>query len=89
MPAIDADSDSEALYHLMMGWVEARLVEGRIPSDREVARLEAFAMAGLERSLSPNDSADRTVHGASLSSDTDRSSGSAPAAQDPITGDPQ
>jgi AcrR family transcriptional regulator len=89
MPAIDADSDSEALYHLMMGWVEARLVEARIPSDREVARLEAFAMAGLERAESPNDGADRIVPGANLSSDTDGSSGAVPAAQDPITGDPQ
>jgi len=54
MPAVDAAPDAEALYHLMMGWVEARLVEARIPSDREVARLEAFAMAGLQR---PEDTA--------------------------------
>ena len=52
MPAVDPEFDAEALYHLMMGWVEARLVEGRIPSDAEVAQLEAFAMAGLERPLS-------------------------------------
>lgn len=49
MPAVDAHLEAEALYHMMMGWVEARLVESRIPSDAEVARLEAFAMAGLER----------------------------------------
>jgi len=53
MPAVDAGPDAEALYHLMMGWVEARLVEARIPSDAEVERLEAFAMAGLERPLHP------------------------------------
>jgi hypothetical protein len=33
----------------MMGWVEARLVEGRIPEAVEVERLEAFVMSGLER----------------------------------------
>ena len=49
MPAVDADLEAEALYHMMMGWVEARLVEARIPGDAEVARLEAFAMAGLLR----------------------------------------
>lgn len=53
MPAVDAGPDAESLYHLMMGWVEARLVESRIPSDVEVARLEAFAMAGLQRPVDP------------------------------------
>jgi AcrR family transcriptional regulator len=55
MPAVDADPDAEALYHLMMGWVESRLVEARIPSDHEVARLEAFAMAGLTRPREASD----------------------------------
>jgi AcrR family transcriptional regulator len=49
MPAVLADQDAESLYHLMMGWVEARLVEARIPEASEVARLEDFIMAGLER----------------------------------------
>ena len=49
MPAVEPEPDAEALYHLMMGWVEARLVEARIPNPREVARLESFVMAGLER----------------------------------------
>ncbi len=43
------DQDAELLYHLMMGWIEARLVEGRIPDPAEVERLEAFVMSGLER----------------------------------------
>lgn len=47
LPDAQPDLDSEALYHLMMGWVEARLVEGRIPRAAEIARLEAFVMAGL------------------------------------------
>ena len=50
MPAVQPEPDAEALYHLMMGWVEARLVEGRRPSQGEVARLESFVMAGLGRS---------------------------------------
>lgn len=47
LPDVEPDADAENLYHLMMGWVEARLVEGRIPAEREVARLESFVMAGL------------------------------------------
>ncbi len=49
LPAVDPDQDAEALYHLMMGWIEARLVEGRIPDAAEVERLESFVMSGLER----------------------------------------
>lgn len=52
MPEVDPDAESEALYHLMMGWVEGRLVEGRRPASSEVDRLEAFALAGLSRSRS-------------------------------------
>jgi AcrR family transcriptional regulator len=44
--------DAEMLYLLTMGWVEARLVEGRIPDEAEVERLESFVLAGLGRSLS-------------------------------------
>jgi AcrR family transcriptional regulator len=47
LPDADPAADAEALYHLAMGWLEARLAEGRTPSRREAARLEAFAMAGL------------------------------------------
>lgn len=49
LPAVDPARDAESLYHLMMGWVEARLVESRIPEEGEVERLESFAMAGLAR----------------------------------------
>ncbi|MFO0690179.1 MAG: TetR/AcrR family transcriptional regulator [Myxococcota bacterium] len=49
LPAVVPDQDAEALYHLMMGWIEARLVEGRIPEAAEVERLESFVMSGLER----------------------------------------
>ena len=50
MPEVDPAAESEALYHMVMGWVEGRLVEGRRPEPAEVERLEAFALAGLSRS---------------------------------------
>jgi len=49
MRAVEPGRDAEMLYHLMMGWVEARLVEAERPDRAEVARLESFVMAGLER----------------------------------------
>ena len=58
IPAVDPGADAEMLYHLMMGWVEARLVETRIPELAEVERLEAFVMAGLERSTPPSAESD-------------------------------
>jgi AcrR family transcriptional regulator len=88
MPTVDAEPDAEALYHLMMGWIEARLVEARIPSDLEVARLEAFAMAGLERPFADDDPSN-ALDGASLIRDTVRAPGSPITAQDQEAGDPQ
>ena len=49
MPAVEPELEAESLYHLIMGWVQARLVEKRIPEIHEVDRLEAFVMAGLQR----------------------------------------
>jgi AcrR family transcriptional regulator len=47
LPEADPAADAESLYHLAMGWLEARLAEGG-PADRsQAARVEAFAMAGL------------------------------------------
>jgi AcrR family transcriptional regulator len=47
LPGADPAADAEALYHLAMGWLEARLGEGA-PADRARAeRLAAFAWAGL------------------------------------------
>ncbi len=60
MPEVDPETESEALYHLMMGWVEARLVEGRRPTGPEVEAIESLALAGLTRGA-----ADR-MDGASL-----------------------
>ena len=54
MPAVDPDRDAEALYLLMMGWIEARLLEGRIPEENEVAHLESFLLAGLGRDATPS-----------------------------------
>lgn len=52
MPAVAPEAEAESLYHLIMGWVQARLVEERIPEAEEVDRLEAFVMAGLRRPAS-------------------------------------
>lgn len=55
MPAVDSERDAEALYHLMMGWLEARLLELQTPDPAEGARLESFVMAGLGRALAAAD----------------------------------
>ncbi len=47
LPHAEPDADAEALYHLAMGWLEARLVEDGPASRARAARLEAFAMSGL------------------------------------------
>jgi AcrR family transcriptional regulator len=56
LPAVEPSQDAELLYHLMMNWIEARLVEGRIPEPAEVDRLEAFALSGLLRAGAPEPS---------------------------------
>ena len=70
MPCVVPEIESEALYHLMMGWVEARLVEGRIPSSSEVTQLQAFILAGLTRPTQTDSSADDQVDGASVVRET-------------------
>jgi len=47
--SVDPAADAETAYHLVMGWVQARLVESRIPDDAEVERLETFVLGGLAR----------------------------------------
>ena len=51
LPYANPADDAERLYLLMMGWVEARLIEGRIPAQHEVDSLESFALAGLARGV--------------------------------------
>ena len=70
MPCVVPEVEAEALYHLMMGWVEARLVEGRIPSASEVMQLQAFILAGLARPTQTDSSADGQVNRASVGRDT-------------------
>ena len=47
LPHADPAADAEALYHLAMGWLEARLSEGAVAPPAQAARLEEFALAGL------------------------------------------
>jgi AcrR family transcriptional regulator len=49
LPGADPERDAESLYHLAMGWMQARLVEAA-PADRaDAQRLVAFALGGLAR----------------------------------------
>jgi AcrR family transcriptional regulator len=49
IPAGDPDRDAESLYHLAMGWMQARLAESRAADRRDGERLVEFALAGLRR----------------------------------------
>jgi AcrR family transcriptional regulator len=49
IPAGDPDRDAESLYHLAMGWMQARLAESRPADRRDAERLVEFALAGLAR----------------------------------------
>ena len=52
LPDADPAVDAESLYHLAMGWLEARLAAD-VPAERaQATRIEAFAMAGLSASRS-------------------------------------
>ena len=56
--ATEPDRDAETVYHLVMGWVQARLIESRIPDDAEVERLESFVLSGLARQAPSRSTAD-------------------------------
>jgi hypothetical protein len=49
LPYADPEGDAETLYHLAMGWLEARLGGARAPDRRDAERLRAFALHGLRR----------------------------------------
>jgi AcrR family transcriptional regulator len=49
IPAGDPDADAEMLYHLAMGWMQARLAEPRPADRRDAERLIEFALNGLAR----------------------------------------
>jgi AcrR family transcriptional regulator len=49
LPAADPDGDAETLYQLAMGWLQARLCDGRPPDRRDAERLVDFARHGLLR----------------------------------------
>jgi len=47
LPGADPSRDTETLYHLAMGWLEARLEEATAARREDAERLVAFALAGL------------------------------------------
>jgi AcrR family transcriptional regulator len=49
LPHAEPEGDAETLYHLAMGWVEARLAAGRPAARADAERLVDFALAGLAR----------------------------------------
>jgi AcrR family transcriptional regulator len=49
LPRVDPDRDAETLYLVMMGFIEARLLENRTAEVGEVEHLESFLLAGLAR----------------------------------------
>jgi AcrR family transcriptional regulator len=49
LPNADPEGDAETLYHQAMGWLQARLLEGRPPHRRGAERLVEFALHGLLR----------------------------------------
>ena len=53
IPPGDADRDAESLYHLTMGWMQARLAEPGPADRRDAERLVGFALAGLARGAGP------------------------------------
>ena len=52
LPGVDPTRDTEMLYHLAMGWMEARLEEPSPARREDAERIVAFALAGL-RGLPP------------------------------------
>ena len=49
LPGAEPERDAESLYHLAMGWVQARLVSGSDADPADADRLVEFAFRGLER----------------------------------------
>jgi len=49
LPGVVPERDAESLYHLALGWVQARLIEGGAASREDARRVEDFALAGLRR----------------------------------------
>jgi AcrR family transcriptional regulator len=49
LPHADPDRDAETLYHQVMGWLQARLVEAGRPQRSDAERLVEFALHGLRR----------------------------------------
>jgi AcrR family transcriptional regulator len=51
-PDADPERDADVLYHLAMGWMQLKLVEGGDPTAEDAAHVVDFAMRGLLGPLS-------------------------------------
>jgi len=49
LPQADPESDAEAIYHLTIGWMHARLVDRQAANVEEAERIVEFAVRGLRR----------------------------------------
>ena len=67
LPNADPERDAEALYHLAMGWMQARLLDPTRVARADAEQLEAFAMAAVSR---PAPQAGRAGRSASPADDT-------------------
>jgi hypothetical protein len=47
VPGGNPERDADALYHLAMGWMQLKLVEGGDPTAEDAAHIVDFAMRGL------------------------------------------
>ena len=46
-PAADPERDTEAIYHLAMGWMQRKIIEQARPSQEDVEHVVRFAVRGL------------------------------------------
>ena len=46
-PAADPERDTQAIYHLAMGWMERKIIERACPSQDDIDHIVRFAVRGL------------------------------------------
>jgi AcrR family transcriptional regulator len=64
VPGGDPERDADAVYHLAMGWMQLKLVEGGDPTREDAAHVVAFAMRGLLGRGADREAGSGVQHGA-------------------------